>query len=137
MGGDEPCQGRHRRSLHAGIGARSNDVSGATVFTPPPAALSRLRSVHFYVGRLAETIPEMLTNTKFAHDLEYRLIAVMQETLSARASGPDTAARRHHQLIIRRFREVLEAQADVPLHIPEISQKIGVSSRTLRSACQH
>jgi transcriptional regulator GlxA family with amidase domain len=32
---------------------------------------------------------------------------------------------------------VLEAQADAPLHIPEISQKIGVSSRTLRSACQH
>jgi hypothetical protein len=60
------------------------------------------RSVHLYMGRLAETTPEMLTNTKFAHELEYRLIGAMGETLSAQASGPDTAPRpssAHHKAL--------------------------------------
>jgi transcriptional regulator GlxA family with amidase domain len=45
-------------------------------------------------------------------------------------------ARQHHQMIIRRFMEVLEAQPAGPLHMQDISDAIGVSSRTLRMACQ-
>jgi AraC-like DNA-binding protein len=42
----------------------------------------------------------------------------------------------HHRIIVDGFRAVLEAQADLPFAIPAISQMIGVSSRTLRLACQ-
>jgi AraC-like DNA-binding protein len=45
-------------------------------------------------------------------------------------------ARQHHQMIVRRFQEQLEAQPAGPFHMQEISGAIGVSSRTLRMACQ-
>jgi len=44
--------------------------------------------------------------------------------------------KRHHRLIVDRFRAVLEGQDDPPLAIPAISQMIGISSRTLRIVCQ-
>jgi AraC-like DNA-binding protein len=99
-------------------------------------ALARLRSVHDRMGRLAETAPESLTNTDLSHDLEDDLLSATQELRDMQASGSDTVGRRQRQIVINRFRAVIEAQADQPLKMPEISRKIGVSSRTLRAACQ-
>jgi AraC-like DNA-binding protein len=110
-------------------------LSGAAVLTPLPAALARLRSLHGYLGRLAEDTLELLTNRELAQDLEYSLMAAMRETLRTQASGPHTVARHHCQIVVNRFRAILEAQADQPLQMLEISKKIGVSGRTLRSAC--
>ena len=45
-------------------------------------------------------------------------------------------ARQHHQMIIRRFMEVLDSQPAGTGYMQEISDAIGVSSRTLRMACQ-
>jgi AraC-like DNA-binding protein len=110
-------------------------LSGMSVFTPLPAALIRLRSLHSYMGHLAETTPKSFLNKRLTDDLEYNILAAMQDILSTRA-GLDTIGRRHHQLIVNRFRAVLEAQADLSLPIPAISQMIGISGRTLRLACQ-
>jgi AraC-like DNA-binding protein len=110
-------------------------VRGVRVFTLPPPALARLRSVHERMGRLVETIPELRTHTDLVHDLEHALISAVQDIRTTQAPSPDTG-RRHHAIIIARFRRVLEARDDWPLHMLEISEKTGVSGRTLRLACQ-
>jgi AraC-like DNA-binding protein len=110
-------------------------VRGVRVFTLPPMALARLRSVHERMGRLVETIPELRTHTDLVHDLEHALISAVQDIRTTQAPRPETG-RRHHGIIITRFRRVLEAQDDRPSHMLEVSEKIGVSGRTLRLACQ-
>jgi AraC-like DNA-binding protein len=45
-------------------------------------------------------------------------------------------AQRHHELIMRRFRRVVEENPAEPLYIPEICKEVGVSERTLRMCCQ-
>jgi AraC-like DNA-binding protein len=119
---------------HCGFG--SNRRTGGTVFTPPPAALARLRSLHAYLGDLAAGNPRLFVNSQSTRSLELTLIDAMMQTLSEPASDLHTKVRQHHQIIIRGFRSALEAHADMPLHVPEISRLIGVSSRTLRLACQ-
>jgi AraC-like DNA-binding protein len=111
-------------------------LSGMTIFTPLPAALARLRSLHGYMGQLAEGTPKLLNNNRLTDELEHNILAAMRDILSTRASGVDTIGRHHHQIIVDRFRAVLEAHADLPITMPAISQMIGVSSRTLRLACQ-
>jgi AraC-like DNA-binding protein len=111
-------------------------LSGVTVFTPSPAALARLRSLHSYVGHLAETTPKSLDNSRLTDDLEYSILTAMRDILSTRASGLDTLGRQQHQIIVDRFRAVLESQAGLTLTIPAISHLIGVRGRTLRLACQ-
>ena len=113
-------------------------ISGAAVITPPPAALAHLRSLHSYMDRLAETTPELLTDTELARSLEHSLVEGMRATLSTYAveNHPDTLSRSHSQLIAKRFCALVQAGADRQLNMSEISRKIGVSGRTLRLACQ-
>jgi AraC-like DNA-binding protein len=126
----------YRRLNGAAAGLRAKQVGGVSVFAPSPPALARLRSVHGRMGRLAETAPELLTNTDLSHDLEDDLLSATQELRDVQASGSDTVCSRHRQIVVNRFRAVIEAHADQPLKMPEISRKIGVSDRTLRVACQ-
>jgi AraC-like DNA-binding protein len=87
------------------------------------------------MGHLADTTPKSLDNRILTDDLEYNILAAMRDILSTRASGLDTG-RRHHQIIVDRFRAVLKANADLRLGMSAMSQLIGISSRTLRLACQ-
>jgi AraC-like DNA-binding protein len=115
---------------------RIKRLSGMTVFTPSPAALARLRSLHGYMGHLADTTPKSLHDSALTDDLEYNILETMRDILSTRASGLDTIGRHRHQIIVDRFRNVLKSQAGLRLAMPAISQMIGISSRTLRLACQ-
>jgi AraC-like DNA-binding protein len=74
-------------------------------------------------------------HTDLVHDLEHALISAVQDIQTTQAPSPDTG-RRHHAIIIARFRRELEPQDGVPLDMLEISKKIGISARTLRLACQ-
>jgi AraC-like DNA-binding protein len=129
---DELC----RRLNGAAAGLRAKQVGGVSVFAPSPMALARLRSVHDQMGRLAETAPELLTNTDLCRDLEHNLLSATQELRNTQASSSDTVGRCQHQIVVNRFRAVLEGQADQPLYMSEISRKVGVCGRTLRAACQ-
>lgn len=115
-------------------GFRAHRVSGATVITPPPEALTRLRWLHSHLDCLATT-SKFLTDTDLTHNLESRLIEAMREILGMQV-GRDTAGRCHHQLVVNRFRAIVGSQADTQLHMTAISQKIGTSGRTLRLACR-
>jgi AraC-like DNA-binding protein len=125
-----------RRLNGAAADLRAKQVGGVSVFAPTPMALARLRSVHDRMGRLAETAPELLTNTDLSHDLEDDLLSATLELRDTHASGSDTVCSGQRQIIVNRFRAVIEAQADQPFKMPEISRKIGVCGRTLRVACQ-
>jgi AraC-like DNA-binding protein len=111
-------------------------MSGVAVVTPPPASLAHLRSLHDYMGRLAETTPEVLSNGELAHDLEHNLIVAMRGLLSTDAERPSSVGRQHNQLVVRRFLELVRADTLGPLQIADIYQQLGISGRTVRAACQ-
>jgi transcriptional regulator GlxA family with amidase domain len=62
------------------------------------------------------------------------LFSMMEPCGLNRRTGP--AQRKRHEVIIRRFQTIVEANLGCPLRITEISRQIGVSSRSLRLASQ-
>ncbi len=111
-------------------GARAAFTGGCVVVTPPAAALARLRMLHSSAEYLGET------SEAYARWLEQALIETMREVVGGDGGRSDTMARQHHQMIIRRFMEVLDSQPAGTVYMQDISDAIGVSSRTLRMACQ-
>jgi len=106
------------------------------IFRPTPHALAKLRRLHAAAGHLAETAPEIIANPDAAYGLEQALIEAMVNCLGDSGAREDSVAQRQHELIMRRFRRVVEENPDQPLYIPELCKSIGVSERTLRVCCQ-
>jgi AraC-like DNA-binding protein len=106
------------------------------LITPSLAAMAKLQRLHAAAGQLAEDAPEILANPEAARGLEQALVEAMVDCLVKSDVRQDSVGLRHHSLIMRRFRRVVEESPDQPLYIPEICQKIGVSGRTLRVCCQ-
>src|ERR1700722_14234822 len=96
---------------------RATWVNGCAVITPPPRALAHLRALHAVAGDLAESFPELSRHPEAARRLEQALIHAMLECIKVVGNRPDTTAMQHHRLIIRRFREMLEANPLEPLHM--------------------
>ena len=120
-----PCLDRH-----------PTRTRGFAVFTPPVEALAHLRMLHTTSGNMATASAGSVRQTAFARTLEQALIMAMVEGIGAAGARSDTMGRQHHQRIIRRFFEVLEAQASPPSYFHMIHDVIGVSARSLRAACQ-
>jgi AraC-like DNA-binding protein len=108
----------------------------AQILTPPPAALAKVLRLHAAAGQLAQTAPEVIADPGAARGLEQALIEAMVACLSAEEVGRERLAQRHHDLIMRRFRRLVEESPDQPLYIPEVCAAIGVPDRTLRVCCQ-
>jgi AraC-like DNA-binding protein len=106
------------------------------VLTPVPSAMARLQRLHAAAGHLAETAPEILAHPETARGLEQALIEAMVACLAAPVTGAERSAQRRHELIMRRFRRVVEQHPDQALYLPEICRAIGVSDRSLRMCCQ-
>jgi AraC-like DNA-binding protein len=124
-------------SLGAAIaGCDLTPPKDALTLTPPPFAMAKLQRLHAEAGRLAEEAPEIIANPKAARGLEQALIEAMVDCLSEGEVCEDRSALRHHALILRRFRRVVEENLEEPLYIPEICGSIGVPDRTLRACCQ-
>jgi AraC-like DNA-binding protein len=104
--------------------------------TPAKHAIARLQRLHAAAVRLAEEAPEIIANPDAAYGLEQALVEAMVGCLGSSEVGEDSVAQRQHELIMRRFRRVVEENPDQPLYIPEICKAIGVSDRTLRVCCQ-
>lgn len=101
---------------------------------PAAEALVRLRSLHAAAGALAEHAPAILANAETARCLEQEIIAAMIAS-STEAAEEDKVSVRQHQAILRRFRTLIEVNADNPLYLPEICTALGVSVRTLQRCC--
>jgi AraC-like DNA-binding protein len=104
--------------------------------TAQPAAMARLQRLHAAAGRLAEEAPEIIADPNAARGLEQALIEAVIGCLGKGEVGEDSVAQRQHELIMRRFRRVVEESLDQPLFIPEICAAIRVADRTLRVCCQ-
>jgi AraC-like DNA-binding protein len=117
------------------LGCGSKLANGFSIITPPSAALARLCKLHATAGNL-ERFQESPEQIEFGRELEQSLIMAMVGGIGPAGTRPDTLGRQHHQSIIRRFFGVLEAQASEPSDMQALSEATGVSSRSLRMACQ-
>jgi AraC-like DNA-binding protein len=104
--------------------------------TPPPGAMARLQRLHAAAGHLAEEAPEMIANLDAARGLEQALVEAMISCLADGEVREDSLAQRHHTIVMRRFRRVVEENPEQPFYVPEICKAIRVASRTLRMCCQ-
>jgi AraC-like DNA-binding protein len=78
-----------------------------------------------------------LTDNEFGRDLERNLMTALRDTLCSDAERPpDSVGRRNHEMIVKRFRELIHAQSTRSLHMSEINRRLGTSGRTVRTACQ-
>jgi AraC-like DNA-binding protein len=118
------------------VGCDLTPPKDSLIFRPAPHALTKLRRLHAAAGHLAETAPEIIANPNAAYGLEQALIEAMVGCLAEDRAREESVAQRQHELIMRRFRRVVEENADQPLYIPELCKAIGVSERTLRICCQ-
>ncbi len=109
---------------------------GAMLISPRPEAMARLLRLHRKAGDLAEKTPEIIADSNAALGLEQALIQAMLDCVGQGRIYGDRSAVRRHQLIMRRFRQVLEAHRDEVLFLPQVCGMIGVSERTLRRCCQ-
>ena len=105
-------------------------------FTPRPSAMARLQRLHATAASLATEAPGIIGNPGAARGLEQALIDAMVDCLSIGALEEDTAAKRHHGAIMRRFHTAIEDNIDQPVFLPELCASIGVTERTLRQCCQ-
>jgi AraC-like DNA-binding protein len=108
----------------------------ARILTPLPSAIATLQRLHAAAGHLAETTPGVLAHPEPARGLEQALIEALIGCLTPANAFEERSAQRRHELIMRRFRRVVEECPDQALYIPEICRAIRVPERTLRMCCQ-
>jgi AraC-like DNA-binding protein len=108
----------------------------AMLVTPSPGAMARLQRLHAAAGHLAEEAPEVIVNPDAARGLEQSLVEAMISCLADGEVREDSVAQRHHEIVMRRFRRVVEEHPEEPLYVPEICKAIRVSQRTLLACCQ-
>lgn len=98
--------------------------------------MARLRRLHAVIGTLARKAPDVISCPDVRRGLGHAIL----ERLLACCSGSDQPeagwADQCHGLVMRRFRRLLEENADRALYIPEVCVAIGVPERTLRLCCQ-
>jgi len=108
----------------------------AVALAVPPLVLGRLRRLHAAMGQLAETAPEIISNPDAAHGLEQTLTDVMLACLGTTDIREDSAARRRHAAIVRRFLALMDARPGQAFYLPEICKALAVNERTLQICCQ-
>jgi AraC-like DNA-binding protein len=118
------------------IGCDMTPPKDPLIFRPSSPALAKLRRLHAAAGHLAEQAPEVIADPDAAYGLEQALIEAMVGCLGDHEAREDSVAQRQHELVMRRFRRMVEENPDQPLYIPELCKAIGVSERTLRVCCQ-
>jgi AraC-like DNA-binding protein len=107
-----------------------------THLVPAPAAFARLMRLHAEVGIKVETDHAHIIADTVSHALEQSLLDALADCLSHPVAQSVTSAHKRHDVIMRRFRRILEEAPDQALYVPEICDAINVPERTLRLCCQ-
>ncbi|HET6182196.1 MAG TPA: helix-turn-helix domain-containing protein [Acetobacteraceae bacterium] len=108
---------------------------GVRVMRVGAPIMSALRRLHSAAADLAATAPERIENSGAAAGLEESLSEIFLDCLTEGWTVPDRAASRRHDLILRRFRRLIEGRDGEPLYLSEVCATLGVSSRTLHVCC--
>jgi AraC-like DNA-binding protein len=122
-------------AVEAITGREFSEARAKYIVRPDPALMSRLLTLHQRVGQLARETPDILELSEVGRALEEQLIHLMVRCLAIGAALKTTTGGQHHDVIMGRFEAFLEANPDRPLYLTEICAGIGVSERTLRTAC--
>jgi AraC-like DNA-binding protein len=103
---------------------------------PAAPLLSRLRNLREAAAHLAKTAPDILVKPEIARAMDHALVKAM---ISCLACGGRVGVRNvesHHTRVMQRLEELLQANAERPLHMAELCAATGVSYWTLRACCQ-
>lgn len=103
--------------------------------TPAPSAIAKLHRLHAAAGHLAEEAPEIIVNPDAAHGLEQALLEALVGCLGDCEAHDTSLAHAQHEIVMRRFRRLVEESDDQPLYITEVCKAIRVSARTLQVCC--
>jgi len=107
---------------------------GCTIIEPPAQSLARLRAVHAAAVDLAGGANSFSRNVESG--FEQALLQAMFNCIESSVVVPQSIASQHHRATIDRFFEICTANSSTHMIIPELGRALGVSGRTLRSACQ-
>jgi AraC-like DNA-binding protein len=107
-----------------------------THIVPAPSAFARLMRLHAEVAKMVETDCAHVVADTVSHAIEQSLLDVLAACLSDPTTRSVTSAHKRHDIIMRRFRRILEEAPDEALYVPEICDAINVPERTLRLCCQ-
>jgi AraC-like DNA-binding protein len=125
--------------LSAGRALVGHDVIAPAmmrVVRPPPHLMSRLLNLHSAAGHLAATAPDILAHPEVARAVEQQLVRGMIACLTDPATAETSRPSYKRLAVMRRFEQLLEANQDQPLYLPEVCAALGVTDRTLRLHCQ-
>jgi AraC-like DNA-binding protein len=102
---------------------------------PPIELMARLRRLHYAAAQLAAAAPEILTHPEVARAIEQSLVSAMMSCLVEGMDIKRNSARHSRMPVMRRFEQLLEANPENILYLPDICAALGVPARTLRYHC--
>jgi AraC-like DNA-binding protein len=108
------------------------DVTSVTVLRPPKEALVRLTSLAQSVLRIMNRMPALFSSVEVTKALEQ---SVLQSTLMCLQQGEarnEGIPRPSNAMLAKKLQEIIEANLDRPLHLPELCRMAGVPERALR-----
>jgi AraC-like DNA-binding protein len=118
------------------IGREFPNPSTRQFIRPNPALMERLLTLHEMIGQMAKTMPDLFAAAEVVRELEQQLVYTLVKCLTESTVSTMTTSAFHHDLIVARFEEFLEANPDTPLYLTEVCAAIGAAERTLRVACE-
>ena len=123
--------------LSSGIGGH-DFVAGRSprLLLPSSTQMRRLRALHSAAVSLARQSPELISEPEVLRSVEATLIGAMADCLSGPEQRRHSPAQLRHAAMLRRFRELLDANLARPLYLPEVCGTLSVSHRTLSYFCQ-
>lgn len=114
-------------------GRELTSPSSNRAIRPSPGLMAQLRRLHQAADHMAAAVPDILAHPEVARAVEQELVRTMVRAI---VEGTDTEPVPDRRLpVMRRLEEVLEANPDTPLYLPEICAAVGVSARTLWFRC--
>jgi AraC-like DNA-binding protein len=97
--------------------------------------MARLLRLHQAAAQLAAAAPEILAHPEVARAIEQSLVGVMVSCLVEGTDIKRESARPPRMQVMRRFEQLLQANCENVLYLPEICAALGVPARTLRYHC--
>jgi AraC-like DNA-binding protein len=127
----------------AGLDATSRDIAEqdhaacgtSRVVIPDKSAMWRLRRLHAEVVALAVHPSTSPAEPELARSMENQLLEAMVDCCAGPEQRLLTSVEARHAAVAARFRDLLEANRDRALYLPEVCTALGVSHRTLSYCC--
>lgn len=105
------------------------------ILTPSLAAVTRLRRLHAKACKLAETNPNMLMHREVGRAIEQEMIRVLIDCIYTGAEDRSAKTLARHIAIMSALEDVLTANIERDVALPELFDTVGVPERTLRLYC--